>query len=338
MFRGRVGAVVEPTAKRRADRRRTETFDGAESGGEFDHAANKARFAAYLTATGQHERARKVQDCCSQFCGFICAGGHSHQAIPTSRCGERLDSRCAAARQARTVRRLSPVVLRHQAAHPKDLLSFITLTTKRSPATVAERRRQLDLWFKQLRRTALWRRGISGAVSGFDLTASEARGTHPHIHILAFASSPISRDDLAAEWERITSGEGSIVDKSDHNGGSVAEMVGRTLNYISKPLDIREWTDAQLAEFDELRGAQLVKSHGGLRGTKPAPDADFDDDGDDGEARPSLRIGSPCPDCGLPLKWGLISAGVVFADEARRRLAASDWLIRNRGSGGGAVH
>jgi hypothetical protein len=167
-----------------------------------------------------------------------------------------------------------------------------------SHETLLTHDRRVKGWFKRLRRSKRWKHCIRAALAGFEFTWNPETGWHYHIHVLAFRKAWYEQSEIAAQWERITGGEGRIVDIQSK--GTLRSMTDEVLKYCFKPADIAKWDVQQIREFNGLRGARLGECYGELRGFKMDDDADLD--GEPEREYADLYVGAPCPCCGERLE------------------------------------
>jgi hypothetical protein len=208
-----------------------------------------------------------------------------------------------------------PVLRAHQKRYPFDRPVLITLTARSSFEPLAAQDRRFKSWFAKLRRTVGWKHRIRGAVAAFEFTWDERKGWHYHIHVLAFRKVWYDQAELAAQWERITGGEGSVVDIQSK--GTLRTMAEETLKYCFKPADIsgkgapeKRWGARQVAEFNQLRRVKFSESYGSLRGFELDAD-DLEPEATPDHPHADLHFGSPCPDCGSPLTFETVPRVVV---------------------------
>jgi hypothetical protein len=277
----------------------------------LDRDVEKRHLVNLLAAAGLHERAVSVGQCCEQYRALGCASGHTFNPVPTYRCRYRLCVDCARERQRRAYSRLWPILHGFQRAYPHDRPILITLTVK----STFDQLRVIDMrvkgWFRNLRRSVVWKHRIRGAVAGFEMTYNPQQGWHYHIHILAFRKVWYDQAELAEQWCRITKGAGQIVDIQSK--GKLSKMVDEVLKYCFKPANLNQWDIQQVREFDGLRGIKLSDCYGELRGLKVESDEDLTGPEMLSDPHRDLGYGSPCPDCGEPLRFVTVPRSLLCA-------------------------
>jgi hypothetical protein len=149
----------------------------------------------------------------------------------------------------------------------------------------------------------VWRTTIRGAVAGYEVTYRPGRGWHVHVHLLASRQAWVEQADLAAAWQRVTGGQGTVVDIRDRDA-DVRSGMSRTLTYAFKPTNLVAWGPAQVAEFNTLGHTKFAECYGALRGLA----AEAQEAGEEADAlthrefpRRVLAPDAPCPACGAPL-------------------------------------
>lgn len=280
-----------------------------------DEVTGKGRLIALLKECGELRRAASVAQCHAEFRVLSCGKGHRFNPVPTYHCNYRLCVDCARERQRRAFSRVMPVLRAHQKRYPFDRPVLITLTARSSFEPLAVQDKRFKAWFAKLRRTVRWKHCIRGAVAAFEFTWDERKGWHYHIHVLAFRKVWYEQAELAAQWERITGGAGSVVDIQSK--GSLHSMAEETLKYCFKPADIgltgapeKRWGAAQVAEFNQLRRVKFSESYGSLRGFELDAD-DLEPEATPDNPHAHLNFGSPCPDCGSPLTFETVPRAVL---------------------------
>jgi len=144
---------------------------------------------------------------------------------------------------------------------------FITLTLKSTTEPLAELLAKLTRDFTALRRSALWRKRVTGGVAFLEVKWFEStQRWHPHLHCLVQGRF-IPRQDLSKLWHKIT-GTSMVVDIR------IVEDERQCTHYIckyaSKPLD--RTVVVNPPRLDEavlaLKGKRLCMTFGTWRGYK----------------------------------------------------------------------
>jgi hypothetical protein len=199
---------------------------------------------------------------------------------------------------------------------------MITLTVASSYLPLATVHRQFKLWFRNLRRSVKWQHRVRAGVCGFEVTYSAAHGWHYHVHVLAFRKVWYPQDELAAQWQRVTHGAGAVVDIRPIEGGLEAGL-SEVLKYCFKPTDVHKFGVQQVREYIAMKGARFGETIGDLVHWQ------LEDEGDAGETD-ELTVGSPCPECGDPLRFETSSR-----EDMEAIIGGNLHLVRNRH---GTVH
>lgn len=241
-----------------------------------------------------------------ELCGAHATVWHSPStdtvAVRAYHCGMRCCPRCRETHSAKTREKLD----RFLALVPPHRLSMITFTLQHSNTPLSEQIDRLYASFKELRKSALWKRAKPNGYSVLEICRStDGLLWHPHLHLLA--NTPYILDDaLRQEWHRIT-GDSYIVDIRRVNTRSRDEHRDYLCGYLTKPAtaDIL-MHDAILTEWiDALLHRHVLISFG----------------------RPQLADKPPPPKD--PQDWSLIgSLGGLLAGFARNDSRAAHWLAR----------
>lgn len=176
-----------------------------------------------------------------------------------------------------------------EAAKPHLIPALVTLTVKNG-YDLAERFDHLKNGLKRLtgRRRDYLKKGrgfsefskIDGAMFSYEMTYSDEKGWHPHVHMICLLNDYIDVKALSKLWLEVT-GDSFIVDvrklKAKDIGkseGSIVDAMQEVFKYALKFSDL-ELND-QLHAWETLRGRRLTGSFGSLWGIK-VPDDSLDD-------------------------------------------------------------
>jgi len=151
--------------------------------------------------------------------------------------------------------------LRKQAS-PK----FLTLTLRHSMAPLSHQVDSLYYYFKQLRKTKLWKDNVAGGIWFFQMTQNDVDGRwHPHLHIV-MQSKYIPQADLSRLWLRITKGSPVVDIRCVHNPQQAADYVSR---YCTSPIKLTDLDFHACVDLvDELHGRRLVGTFGTAHGLR----------------------------------------------------------------------
>jgi Replication protein len=302
VYHKRVSPTTRPSF-RRARRRLSTSLDTRTR-------SVKSHLLACLREIGADNLVEKLERCCQEFRVLRCENGHQWNPVPMERCGYRLCPDCARWRQARAFHRVLPALQELHRRHPTDRWVLITLTAQSSDDPLPAVVKRFKGWFAKLRRTKDWKRAIRGAVVGFECVYHPGQGWHFHAHILAARRAWWDQVDLAATWQRVSSGFGQIVDIRAVK--DLQKGVAECLKYVMKPTNLLDWGPEQVKQFNKLGRTKLQECYGKLRGLV----GDLEDDGEnrlgiEPEERP-LQEGQACPDCGLPLRSEWLSREALY--------------------------
>jgi len=176
------------------------------------------------------------------------------------RCRHRLCPLCSRARVAQAADQLTQILT--NMTHPRQLI----LTVKSREAPLREQLSDLRTWFGKLRRTAFWKKNVTGGCYTVEITINEATGLwHPHLHIV-FDGAYLPHRAVQQHWHRITHGS-AIVWLSDVTNRM--PMIKELTKYIGKPAKLHTFTDAQIREYvAATRGARMIGTFGSFHGRK----------------------------------------------------------------------
>lgn len=165
-----------------------------------------------------------------------------------------------------------------KAAKPHLLPFLVTLTVK-DGADLKERfkhlhKAQRELWMRKCRGRGSVLDRVEGAVWSYEIKRGTGSGLwHPHLHMIALASSQPDAVELSAEWKNIT-GDSFIVhvtpiDQDDHISGFM-EVFKYAVKFSDQPPadTVHAWLT--------LAGKRLLGSAGCFRGVE-VPESLLDD-------------------------------------------------------------
>jgi len=142
---------------------------------------------------------------------------------------------------------------------------FITFTLRNTDEPLRPMLSRLQVSFRAMQRTNLWKRHVTGGVAFLEIKRSgRTEAWHPHFHVLV-QGKYIDKIRLQNTWHTIT-GDSYVVDIRCPGGArNVARYITK---YASKPLN-SSFLHAR-ARLDEaihaLRGVRLCTTFGGWRG------------------------------------------------------------------------
>lgn len=150
----------------------------------------------------------------------------SRLAIHSNHCHSRWCTPCSRERAARIVGNLKTRL------NDGDV-RFLTLTMKHTETPLSDQIDRIYDAFRKLRRAPFWTETVDGGCAILELVHSHRTGLwHVHIHCL-LDGRYIRREDLQAEWWRIT-GDSHVVDiRRCHDADHAAHYI---VKYITKPV------------------------------------------------------------------------------------------------------
>jgi hypothetical protein len=150
----------------------------------------------------------------------------SRLAIHSNHCHSRWCTPCSRERAARIVGNLKTRL------NDGDI-RFLTLTMKHTDAPLSDQIDRIYEMFRKLRRAPFWTSAVDGGCAILELVHSHRTGLwHVHLHCL-LDGRYIRKEDLRAEWWRIT-GDSHVIDvRRCHDADHAAHYV---VKYITKPV------------------------------------------------------------------------------------------------------
>lgn len=198
---------------------------------------------------------------------------------------------CAIRRGARMMARYLERFAWVRAKKP-ELRPFLVTLTVRNGSDLGERLKHLDRSLTRLHKRRHGKRStsllttIDGAVWSFEVTYSDEKGWHPHVHAIWLAREEPDQAALRREWEEIT-GDSFMCDvrpiqPADHpegEGGEIdphAKGFAEVFKYALKAAELPP--KVALDAYRILRGKRLVRSFGSFFGVKEPANDDLADD------------------------------------------------------------
>ena len=184
----------------------------------------------------------------------------SRLAIHSNHCHSRWCTPCSRERAARIVGNLKLKLTEGD-------IRFLTLTMKHSDTPLAAQIDRIYDAFRKLRRAPCWSSAVDGGCAILELKHSQrTRLWHVHIHCLLDGRF-IKREDVQAEWWRIT-GDSHVVDiRRCHDPDHAAHYV---IKYITKPVpsSVINKPDQLLEMMAAIARRRLVLTWGSWRGVR----------------------------------------------------------------------
>lgn len=140
---------------------------------------------------------------------------------------------------------------------------FLTLTLKHSAAPLGFQVDSLYNFFRQLKKTGLWRKHVAGGIWFFQVKMSQKDDCwHPHLHLL-LNSSYIQQKRLSMLWKKVTGGSSVVDIRAVRDAQKAAEYVAR---YCSASAHLSKMPfNAAVDCVSELHGRRLCGTFGSAR-------------------------------------------------------------------------
>lgn len=152
-----------------------------------------------------------------------------------------------------------------------DLDPFLVTLTVKDGADLRERfehlrKSQRELWMRKHRGRGSVLDGVDGAVWSYEFKRGSGSGLwHPHLHMIALATTRPDQEALSAEWREITGDSWVVdvrpIDQEDLAGGFIEVFKYATKFQDQDPADV-------VHGWETLRGRRLLGSAGCFRGVK----------------------------------------------------------------------
>jgi len=187
--------------------------------------------------------------------------------IQASYCHDRFCVPCNVARAHRLAARLAELV------RPRDV-RFLTLTLAQDGRPLATRLADLTAAFRRLKRSASWRRHVTGGAWFLEVKYSTAAdGWHPHLHVLA-TGTYYPQAELSHAWLGAT-GTSSVVDIRKVR--RVSEVASYVTKYVAKPTSPEAFRqpDRLVEAVAALHGVRLCGTLGSWKQTLLTDEADL---------------------------------------------------------------
>lgn len=199
------------------------------------------------------KRAERLSDC-RQIAWFCRNSVTGRVQVVSNHCRQRWCPLCGAAKK---------TLIAHELEHWLPTTQYpkmMTLTLKHTYEPLTDQINHLYLSFRQLRKTRLLKKNVSGGVWFFQITYNKKTETwHPHLHCL-MSGKYVSLSKLSRLWLKIT-GTSKIVNiKSVYDYKSASHEVAR---YCARPSPVKDLPRAQRIElFTAMHGRRLCGTWG----------------------------------------------------------------------------
>jgi len=171
-----------------------------------------------------------------------------------SRCKDRLCPFCSKARAMSVSDGLQDLMTNHQC----DRMIILTLMADFFP--LAGNLSDLKKYFKQLRRSKVWKEHITGGAYVIEITLNKQTMTwHPHLHV-AYRGKYFPQKLLSKTWREITGGSYVVWVSRIHDVEGAAQEMSK---YIGKPQRIEEFPPDRIREYaTATKGLRMVQTFG----------------------------------------------------------------------------
>ena len=151
---------------------------------------------------------------------------------------------------------------------------FLTLTLKHHSSPIADQIDALYYFFRQLRKTKLWKSKVTGGIWFFHIKKSkDDRVWHPHLHV-AITGRFIIQKELSQLWRTITHGSPVVDIRGIKHLDKAAREVAR---YASCPCRLSTFSKADAFEIvAALNGRRICGTFGTAKGVPLRPVSDGD--------------------------------------------------------------
>jgi diadenosine tetraphosphate (Ap4A) HIT family hydrolase len=270
------------------------------SQGAQERLLTKRHLIALASELTAGELAQKIEQC-HAFVSTLTCGKHVARIIPNATCEFRLCPDCARRRSRKLINKHLPTMRAFVQTHRSTPVHLVLTQTHREETRKESLKRLRDS-FTKLQRRAFWKEHFKGGTWSVEFTKGADGLHHTHFHIIGFRSKFFDINLLREEWKAVT-GDSHVL-----NLKPITDLTSGLLEvfkYISKPLDTKRFTKADLADFLRLRNMQLFGTFGEYRkfSSKYKPsDNDTDPLATDLEGlNRNLSEGCACPHCDQPL-------------------------------------
>lgn len=228
---------------------------------DVDQWKHVVRCFAESTDPAIQKRSGKINDCCRYPTIIADEQGRAHPSI--ARCKDRICPLCAHARGYRAAQKASVMIQAMNAPR------FLTLTRKHSDEPLVDQVDQLMRWFRELRKSQLWKSHVTGGVYTLELTLNQTTDQwHPHLHIV-FDGKFLPHSSCKLEWERVT-GQSSIVHLKKVNDCKAAAHY--IAEYLGKAPGMKNWRQSHVEEYaTALKSRRMVNTFGNQHGKSLEP-------------------------------------------------------------------
>ena len=194
----------------------------------------------------------KIANCC--LAPLLCLTDAGRVTVAPGVCRQRMCPTCQARRGRELTNRVAAITALFNAPR------LVTLTLAASTDSLKHQLDRLYAWFRELRRSPLWKDHVVAAVAVAEVTRNAETGLwHPHLHILTDGTY-LPQNALAAEWERVTNGSRIVDIRAVHDRRNAAQYVAA---YVAKPTQVDGWPPAAVNEFAyALRGRRMLITAG----------------------------------------------------------------------------
>jgi len=270
---------------------------------QFSYTENEGRYlrfladrtAANLRHGGYLVQAERMENCCRLFSAQFCehCGSEKLRASSPHHCHVRLCPFCEEIRAVKD-RKISRRYLEKTKIWPV----FLTLTVKNRPYITAQWISDNLKSFRRLRQRKAWDDHVVGGFYSLEVTHTEEKGYHPHIHI-AMDAHYWNHREISRIWEEVTRGDGKIIAIKEICGDGVEEFC----KYVAKASQYSDQWRVTCELFKALSGKRLFAGFGEWFGAVKEMSIEID----------AERKNQLCPECGSGLTWiGFVNEEDVY--------------------------
>lgn len=211
---------------------------------------------------------RKTFDQCRTDAWFVVHKVTREVRVQSSSCALRWCPFCVRTRR----RAITDNVMRWLNEGPR--CRFITLTLRHRSAPLKDQVDDLYYFFKQLRKTKLWKNHVKGGIWFFQIKRSKNdKYWHPHLHILT-TGKYFPQDDLKELWRKVTRGS-YIVDIRDVKDKRKSALY--VARYAAAPCRLLDYSlDNAVECVKALHGRRICGAFGDAKGVKLRPESSGD--------------------------------------------------------------
>ena len=260
----------------------------------------KKRLVALSTEIGERELAGKIQQC-HAFVSVLTCGRCISRIIPNATCEFRLCPDCSRRRSRKILNKHLPTMRAFVQGNRVTPVHLVLTQAHRQESRKASVKRLRNA-FTKLQRRAFWKEYFKGGTWSLEFTKDKQGLHHTHFHIIGFRSRFFDIELLRDEWKAVT-GDSHVLHLKPIEDLTAGLL--EVVKYVSKPVDIKRFTGADLRDFLKLKNCPLFGTFGEYRkfsrNFTPLEDDNFALSTDLESLSRDLVEGCACPHCNEPL-------------------------------------